>query len=315
MSDIAWDDVPQDFRDYLKNTIETLRLQASRPKLSGIHGFAGVKNMERSFHAERLRMYSFEVQQDAIHQNCLTPEGERNFLKQLAIIHFKPGGLAWLDPPCSGWVWMCRHNTKRSPQDPHGDTRLPGVLADNRIAEFVAKVMLTCKALKIGFVLEQPKTSVMPHFPAIRQALDATNARRVYIELWKFHATSQKPLYLWGTVPWLHVLVRISNRVHAEEDKHLLVQDGSMVFVPRPTQTLTDGAERGQVNGRKQEMKASAAYPLRFCQTIASLHRRSLATPVTDQIIKILAKRWKQLGEPWFRLAIMPFAVGKLSGL
>lgn len=120
-------------------------------------------------------------------------------------------------------------------------------------------VMVTCSALGVFYVVEQPLSSMLQFYPAINAALRATGARSISLLLYKFGATTQKPLKLWGTAPWLPCLGEIAKGINA----------------PQPTATLATTA-MGRVTGKKGALVESASYPHAFCQIVAYLQKEFL---------------------------------------
>lgn len=173
--------------------------------------------------------------------------------------HFlwQSGVKVWLGPPCSWWVFLSSSVHRRSTARPEGDTSHPFVRHHNCIAEFVASVIMTCTALGIFYVLEQPISSTFHLYKAVREALHITGAHAISIPLYKFGAPTTKFLHLFGTAPWLGRLKCIAGNIAA----------------PRPQNTLYTTDTHGRTTGKKEELLDSAAYPHAFCQVVAMLHQ------------------------------------------
>jgi hypothetical protein len=310
---IYWENVPLRWRPFLELTLERYRLQARAPKVSGIHSFAGQKQMSKSFLKFGMAMLPYEMDDEPVLQNCLSLRGQQNYLEKLAQVSLNPDGLCWLDPPCGWWIWMSISVHKRSKKNPYGDTGHPMVVWHNTIAEFVADVIRTCDALGVHYVMEQPLTSVLPEFPPVEKALMATKAACIKFPLCKFGASSQKPMQFWGTAPWLQQLRAIAERIYVcpsgskPED---FPAGPNIVFAAAPTQTLSFRGPEGQVTGQKQVMTRSAAYPPCFCDTIAFIHKVHLARLFAEAVAKIIGKRFPELRNNWFVLALLPFLAG-----
>ncbi len=172
----------------------------------------------------------------------------------------------WLAPPCSSWIWLSRKTTKRCAENVEGDTTVASVAEANDMARLLADVCRSCHALRVHYVIEQPQTSLLFIHPALATALQETRAERVAVNLGQCGASSQKPLALWGTAPWLQRLAGVVRR-------------RSMVSHPR---RLTE--RRGaHVNGKKSDLGASAAYPRVFCCIVARLHASSIGFPLEEE--------------------------------
>ena len=312
MANITWEHVPSQWRPFLELSVERFRLQArsTNLQLSGLHGFVGVSQMSKSYKKLNMAMVSCDLVNDPVLQNCLLMEGQQYYLEKLAQLSLKPDGLCWLDPPCAFWVWVSSSVHKRSTQNPHGDCSHPGVEWNNAIADFVADVMLTCSAMSIHYVLEQPLSSRLPDYPAVERALMSTGGRRIVVPLWKFGSPSIKPLQLWGTAPWLQQLARIADRIAARpsgSEPEDYPPTAERVFVEGPQRQLAVVCTNGQVTGLHHEMKASAHYPGSFCDVVALLHHSHLTREFVRAVVKILARRVPSLREAWFSFALLPF--------
>ena len=109
----------------------------------------------------------------------------------------------------------------------------------------------------IWIVLEQPVGSLLFEVPAVRDALDAIGAVCVTVNLGKWGSESQKPVWLWGTAPWLIVLSSLPG-THSDDSTWT---------------TLATVDENGKVTGGKN-VKASEEYPPDFCVSHLLFHRR-----------------------------------------
>jgi hypothetical protein len=264
----------------------------SVPAIRGIDGFAGQKEIAKAFLDAKLPMVPFEMMDDPVTENCLSLEGQQYFLQTLVRTSLTPYGFCWLGPPCSWWVWVSRSVHQRSMTNPLGNTTHPSVGFHNVLAEFVANVIWTCAALGIFYVLEQPLSSILVHHPQVKAALQGTQARCIRIPLYKFGAATRKPLQLWGTAPWLTELRRIADSIH----------------VPVPGTALCTVGNQGQVTGKKQDMTASAAYPVCFCKVVAFLHKSFLASKAAEaESVHMFVRSQPKLQHQWFTEALLAF--------
>jgi hypothetical protein len=132
---------------------------------------------------------------------------------------------------------------------------------NNRIADFVAKSIITSHKLGLVVAVEQPLSSILPEHPAVRDALLQTGCQKYVFRLGNFGCSSPKPLQLWTTAPW------------AENLQALALEARAQPTFCEPTMTLAT-RRNGRVTGRREELAESAAYPLFFCECIAMLHKR-----------------------------------------
>ena len=128
----------------------------------------------------------------------------------------------------------------------------------------------------IYIALEQPATRLLLKHPMVHDALAAARAPKVTIGTRSFNGTSQKPLALCGTAPWLEDLQEASREGNRDRD----------LQVP-----LCDRTETA-VKGKTHELKASEEYTADFTdswlQVIWNIQR--LIVFLSISVFKILPK-------------------------
>ena len=170
-----------------------------------------------------------------------------------------PGGVVWFGVPCSTFVWIARGHTRRSRQEPLGDTSRADVRRANRIARTVVVLCRVLAKRGVYFVMEQPAGSLLWWTPCMRLA-----ARRMCMKgkkwcrrfVWLGHYGHKlcKPTELCGVFPNLACILP-SKRPHGK----------SAAGVYRTWWSK---------NGRKRTcgsagLKETEHYPKRFCQAFA----------------------------------------------
>ena len=291
-------------QDLVQNAVATVRQDfATRPlppRLVGLDTFAGEKQMASSFQDAGMAMTTYEKNDDDVLEDCLADRGRQNFVQKLVQVSLRSGGLCWLGPPCSCWIWVSRPNHKRSKVRPEGvvagNPCGDKVRVDNAIAKFVADAILACAALNVYFVLEQPQSSVFVNYPAVQEALSKVEAVRVHLELWKFQSDTPKPLQLWGTAPWLVQLDELANKRISEAPT--LRQSAGRISFPKPMANLTVCGPRGQITGDKEKMKKSAGYPKCFCDVVAHFHKKMLEK-AREPVLALALIFWRS--DPFFK--------------
>ena len=158
-------------------------------QLDALDVFAGTGNMAKSFRERGLACEEFEKLRGGVENDVLTPSGSDHLLGLLCRVSAK--GVVWLGPPCSTWVWIARSHTKRNSADVNGDTSREDVQHANATAKFVGMFMRLCHRLKVWYVVEQPKGSLLWQFESVAEALQATGARRTHVELGRVGASSE----------------------------------------------------------------------------------------------------------------------------
>ena len=311
MNEVRWECVPARWVAWVTLFLSDFQQKPQTPTLVGLDGFAGQKQMAKSFLEFGMDMVTYEVADDPVLENCLSLHGQQNFLQKLVQVSLQKDGLCWLGPPCSWWVWVSSSRHKRTSDRPQGCVSHPTVAFHNSVAQFVADAIKTCVALGVHFVLEQPLSSVLPLFEAVRAALAMAHATAIVIPLWKFGATSHKPLKLWGTARWLAQLSSIADKISATSVSSSQLANGQgntgHIFISKPVNTLCVVGENRQVSGRRQEMAASSSYPACFCNVVAFLHKSHLARRQTLAVACILGRWDAKFRQKWFVDGLIPF--------
>ena len=120
-------------------------------------------------------------------------------------LDLKPGAVMWLAPPCSTWVWLARHSTGRD-LAVHGNIALPVVVRQNALVERVVLLLEILTARGAHWILEQPASSILWHYPAMQACLARHGCQPQCMDMGAYGGSSVKPTTLMGTVPYLRVL-------------------------------------------------------------------------------------------------------------
>ena len=123
------------------------------------------------------------------------------------------GGLCFMGPQCSSWVWLCRSVTKRSALDPDGDLTIPTVQEGNYVNRVTALLASLCALAGIFYVIEQPSSSLFFHTKILRAVIAEANPFQRWLRLKDWGHSSKKATVLVGTASWLtHVGQELSNK-------------------------------------------------------------------------------------------------------
>jgi hypothetical protein len=116
-----------------------------------------------------------------VEHSALTAAGFRYWV--LSLCFTDKGADQWHGIVCSSWVFMCRSVTKRQlnvnvPARIWGDESKPIVAQGNELA---VKVTFLCSfgwLHDVGYIIEQPSSSLLPHFPCCARLLACTRAEQ-----------------------------------------------------------------------------------------------------------------------------------------
>ena len=193
------------------------------------------------------------------------------FLRALALVlRVRPGGLVWMAPDCSSWVWLNSSNTKRSEVNGYwGDPGYAKVASGNQMAIGAAFLYHVAVNRRVEAVIENPvssflfkflaKTNVasLPQFLAVcpRCAYSTEAFGRRVLKRYKFLATG----------PWVEGLsrrCRCPNGAHAALAQHNVSVSGKV-----------------SVTGNTQALKKSAAYPIALGRAIVRACLQAVPPP------------------------------------
>eukprot|EP00438_Fugacium_kawagutii_P031810 Skav203281 [mRNA] locus=scaffold324:220509:221465:+ [translate_table: standard] len=108
-------------------------------------------------------------------ENILTKDGWKNAL--FTVLRLRPGGLLWMAPVCSSFVFMNSSNCQRTKKKPAGNTAYGPVKDGNQMALMAA--FLYALAMLIGAkpVVEQPAGSMMFRLKPLEKVIEAFKAK------------------------------------------------------------------------------------------------------------------------------------------
>ena len=113
----------------------------------------------------------------------------------------KEGGLVWGGVPCSMQVFLSCPTHRRSPENQYwGDTQSPHVQRSNLLASRYVLLALIAHALRVFWCVEQPSTSLLPHYPRMKAALEVCGPS-FHTRFWMglYGHWSAKPSKVFGT--------------------------------------------------------------------------------------------------------------------
>ncbi len=191
--------------------------------------------------------------------NRMDLESSQGFSLALAILlSVKPGGLVWLAPVCSSWVFINRSTSMRSPLLPTGNTALPHVQRGNLQAARCAALIWLAEFLGLAWVVEQPKTSLLHHSDRFAELLGKIPCHRTAAVLGAFKAATLKPLWLLSNKAWTKEL----GKPRVPKNHHFT--------------NCTYIKKHGRVTGIPKTLKMSQTYTRRFGRAVAALHVQHL---------------------------------------
>lgn len=140
----------------------------------------------------------------------------------LLVLSIRQGGLLWLAPPCSWWIFLSHSNHQRAASNQwSGDIRNRRVLKANHLASAAGALIRLAMSRLVQVVVEQPLDSCMFNFPEMAKATRALPYRGIvtYLAAFDLNFPCPKPLQLWGSCSWLRHLRRTKPNEHQTSDE------------------------------------------------------------------------------------------------
>ena len=100
------------------------------------------------------------------------------------VMRLKVGGLLWGGVPCSSWVFLNRHTSKRSREAPLGDEGQPSVCRANLLVTRWTLLVLLAVSRGCLWLAEQPMSSLMLEHPRLKQVCELCQTPSLHTHLW-----------------------------------------------------------------------------------------------------------------------------------
>ena len=155
--------------------------------------FAGAGMASTVFSGRGYSCEAFDVVTNG--QNDVTKE--IGFYRALGIIlSLVPAALVLLGPPCSLWVFISSSIHRRTPTNATGDITRKCVRAANCLVRNVILLLCIAHFRLCYFILEQPSSSQMIHFPFMRSLCEQLSMPRIVTWMRCFGHLIPKASYL-----------------------------------------------------------------------------------------------------------------------
>lgn len=224
--------------------------------------FSGKAQVTRHFRKRGLRSLEYDVVNNPKYQDL---NGTWGFIHALqGLRRLTPHtAIVWLGTVCSTWIFMSRNSTMRTHLNPQGDTQRRCVRNGNRQAARSALIIAWCVARCMGFVLEQPASSLLWRHPSlvhVQQVARAMGARWHQIKTYMFHyeAGHMKKTELLSNESWTHMIA----------NEHPGKASGSKSAPPTATVTVRSDGKK-QCTGT-DALKGTQEYTAAFGKAVAS---------------------------------------------
>lgn len=226
-------------------------LGGTETALVGVEVFSGEHRLTTEMQNIVGDFETFEIL-DSPAQNITDANGVVLLLQK--ILRVVVNGFVWFAVPCSSWVCLSRSFTMRSHLQPAGPPKKYTSAKQrtyldmhNSIADTVALVIRTLRAIDVDFIIEQPVSSMLFHYEPIRSLVAGTFT--VPFQMQNFCGDTPKPLILKGSPAWLQTFSSVAQLRH-----------GSNIAIDRLTVPGRKSDGTNTFSGKTKHLKRSSGY-------------------------------------------------------
>lgn len=177
-----------------------------------------------------------------------------SILLLLRVVH---GGIVFMGPQCSSWVWIGRSGTGRTAENPEGDINNNTVFEANRCNSAIAILCVIARRINVQFCVEQPASTLFFHTRAMKHAM--SDCHRAHFNMAAFGHDMPKPTVLMGNSGWLADFPSPEITAKYSKDKKKAQGKRTSAY---SIKVSPDGHKA--VTGKRAALKSSQVYPVRF---------------------------------------------------
>ena len=182
--------------------------------------FCGVRSVCNAFQYLNMEAMGLDVGEDPC-RDLLLPSG--CLVALYMVLRCKPGALSFWAPPCGSWVFLNRHTSGRSVDNPCGNIDLEYVALNNRLVARVVLLLRLAVALGVYWIVEQPVCSLLNIHPKLARAAKGLGLKRVFLWMKAFGGNRPKGTHLWGGAPYMTDLSRTMTKERLRSSKELQI--------------------------------------------------------------------------------------------
>ena len=119
------------------------------------------------------------------------------------VLQTQPGGLVWMAPVCSSWVFLCLGSSGRSKLDVLGNTERKFVRDANLMVSRCCILMRLAVGLGLTYILEQPASSLLVYHPRMQQLAEDTQMYVICFPMALFGSRTTKQTKLYSNASWI----------------------------------------------------------------------------------------------------------------
>ena len=212
-----------------------------------------------------LRAVGVEIKKDVKFHDFTTAEG--------LVDRLTDGGISFLAPVCSNWIWLVRSCSGRCSAFPLGFEWVADVAWSNMMVSRVVIILAILSAKGCAWVVEQPLSSVLYLHPRFQEFLRSHCTYRLSLDMYQYGADTAKPTVLYCSHSWFQDILHYAfDRPKAEKTL------ASRKCCPNKEKWIVTGGD---------EIKVSQHYPIGFGRSVARVyhaHRAELRAAALEHL-------------------------------
>jgi len=224
---------------------------------------------------------------DALTEDIVTKSGFERAVQ--LVLRLRVGGLLWLAPLCSSWVFYNVSRTKRCKSNEYrGDLTYEPVRVGNSMAEACVFLIRLARARGVQFAVENPKGSYL-WLSCFFQGLQVMGLVCCCIERCAFDSEPlgqriRKVYQVWGSGPWVKLM---STACSCGKANHQYL-----------TESWVDAKGRKRTKGNKELLKKSQVYPPAMAELVLQSWAKKLSVPAVQGIPSLALGAAAQVQSP-----------------
>ncbi len=228
--------------------------------------FAGRRRISKAMRCKGYRVVPFD--RDMSHRMDINTDEGFCILLGLAL-SLAPGGLLWLAPVCSSWIWINAGTHTRNQLAWSGNTDHAYIAEANKMVTRCALLIWLVRFRGCSWVIEQPRSSVLIAHDRLQEIVMKTRVWWTRACMGAFRGTTLKPLQFWSGDQWISELSK-----HKVSFKHKF---------KRSVTYKTYMNKRGAIkhDGKQAALKKTQSYTRRFGRVIANIFEQNWVAPAT----------------------------------
>ena len=198
---------PWDARFHLDEILDFVQKWRGARSLHFFDMYSGAGMASKTFKKFGYSCETYEIEDNPTEHDVTS---ERGFYCALALVlALFPSALILCGPPCGLWIWISQSVHQRTTFNTVGDIGKHVVRCANTLVRNTILLLTIAHWRGVYYIIEQPKSSKMEHFPWMASLISALKLKRLVTWMRAFGHDIPKPSYLVSNLPGATALRRV----------------------------------------------------------------------------------------------------------